>query len=109
MAWERGVGALLDHALVLALDLGFQRRPTRSNINLRRRIEGGKWESVVGFYIMGSSSDVGLNVGLWREKLELSDRDLPGRPAPKIGHQTANLYLQTAEELTHLLPLFRSA
>jgi hypothetical protein len=52
-----------------------------------------------------SSSDVGLNVGIWRD---LEDRDLPGRPAPKIGHQTTKRYLQTVEELKYLLRLFRS-
>jgi hypothetical protein len=57
---------------------------------------------------MGSSWDLGLNVGIWREKLDLSDEELPGCPAPKIGHQTANRYVRTAEELTCLLHLFRS-
>ena len=105
MATDRGVGALLHHALELACTLGFRPIPTRSNINLRRRTVDGKGETVVSFYIMGSSPEVGLNVGIWREKLHLSDRDLPGTPAPKIGHQTANRYLRTAEELRYLLEL----
>jgi hypothetical protein len=44
MARDRGVGALLDHALGLARELGFRRRPTRSNINLSRRTAGGNWK-----------------------------------------------------------------
>ena len=108
MATDRGVGALLDHALGLARELGFRCKPTQTNINLRRRTVDGKRETVVSFYIMGSSPEVGLNVGIWREKLHLADRDLPGRPAPKIGHQTANRYLRTAEELRCLLASFRS-
>jgi hypothetical protein len=107
MARDRGLGALLDHALELARELGFRRVATRSNINLRRWTAGRKWETVVSFYVMGSSPDVGLNVGMWREKLDLSDRNLPGRPAPKIGHQTTNRYLRTAGELTYLLTSFR--
>lgn len=87
MARDRGVETLLelDHALGLARELGFRRITTRRNINLRRRSAGGKWENVVGFYVMSSSSDVGLNVGIWREKLDLGDRDLRGSPAPKMG------------------------
>jgi hypothetical protein len=107
MATDRGVGALLDHALGLARELGFRCIPTQTNINLRRPTVDGKEETVVSFYMMRSSPDVGLNVGIWREKLPVADRNLPGRPAPKIGHQTANRYLRTAGELTYLLTSFR--
>jgi len=108
LAKARGVGGLLDHALHVAGDLGFRRITTRSNINLLRPTLAGKWENVVGFYILGSASEVGLNVGIWREKLDLDERDLPGRPAPRMGFLNTNRYVQTAEDLTYLLNLFCS-
>jgi hypothetical protein len=106
IADARGVGPLFRYALTRSRALGYSCRPMRGNLCLKRANPEGKSEFVVGLYIEASSAEFGMNVGVWLERTNLSEPDLPGKEAPRKGHLNTNRYLQTMDEVEFVLQLF---
>lgn len=107
LANEKGSGELFAFFIETAQSNGFQVNRGRSSVSFKFNLYGSQnQQTVLGVYLAPSPPGA-LNVGCWSEVLDHNGKDLPGKDAPTAGFLNTNRLIETKEEISELINLFK--